>query len=307
MLYSNFISRNYIADIFAYGEKSYSDKAQRYLGCFDASFLFVYFDKLWDDLIVLKKRYPGKVSAQEATAFVLGALPSFYSYLINIARFAIMDCADNKAFADIAKNGLFKVRVGNYMAKTETVYAVRQDKDADELVSWFDQHLINKYTFGDYSGLDFSGKSFLYTDFRFARFQNSMLSRAVFDGSSLTGANFRGANLDGCRLDYCAMYEADFAGAALKNASIRNVRAKAGLTNEDEWKFVGFLPLSFRYANLTNADFTDASLTGADFTGAILEGADFTGAILDNAVFSGYDLPLTEHQKSKIILASGTE
>jgi hypothetical protein len=74
--------------------------------------MFVYFDKLWDDLISLKKRYTGKVSAQEVTAYMLGALPSFYSYLKSIAHFAIMDCAFDKAFHDIEKNEFFKVRVG---------------------------------------------------------------------------------------------------------------------------------------------------------------------------------------------------
>jgi uncharacterized protein YjbI with pentapeptide repeats len=275
MLYSNFINRNYTADIFAYGEKTYFDKAQRYIRSFDISFMFVYFDKLWDNLISLKKHYIGKVSAHEVTAYMLRALPSFYSYLKSIARFAIMDCADEKAFQDVEKNEFFKVRVGGYMAKPETVFAARKNKDVDELVNWFGLYLWGTYTFGDYSGLDFAGKSFLYADFRFARFQDSTFRHTNFDGSSLTGANFRGADMEGCRFDYCSLYQTDFTGATLKNASFRKARGNAGLTDKNEWKFVGFLPISFRNADLTNADFTGADIKGADFTQSVMDGAKF--------------------------------
>ena len=61
----------------------------------------------------------------------------------------------------------------------------------------------------------------------------------------------------------------------------------AGLTDKKKWKFVGFLPVSFRNANLTAADFTGADLTGADFSGAVLTNAVFTDAILENVNFDG--------------------
>ena len=192
-----------------------------------------------------------------------------------LARFAIMDCAFDKAFHDIEKNEFFKVRVGGYMAKTETVYAARKNKDADELVNWFGRYLWNTYTYGDYSGLDFAGKSFLYTDFRFSRFQDSTLRHVSFDGSSLTGVCFRGADMEGCRFDYCSLYQADFTGAVLKNASFKKARGKAGLTDKNEWKFAGFLPVSFRNADLTNADFTGADIKDADFTQSVMDGAKF--------------------------------
>ena len=294
MLYTNFINRNYTADIFAYGEKTYFDKTQRYIGSFDISFMFVYFNKLWDDLISLKKRYIGKVSSQEVTAYMLGVLPDFYSYLKSIARFAIMDCSDFNAFRDVEKNEFFKVRVGSYMAKPETVYAASKNKDADELVSWFGRYLWSTYTFGDYSGLDFAGKSFLYTDFRFARFQDSTLSHVSFDGSSLTGASFRGADMEGSRFDYCSLYQVDFTGAMLKNASFKKARGNAGLTDKNEWKFAGFLPVSFRNANLANADFTGADIKGADFTQSVMNGAKFDSSMQN-------ELDLSQEQRRSVV------
>ena len=287
MLYNNFFNRRFISDIFVYGNRSYLDNSQRCIGSYDISFLFIFFDKLWDDLLVLKKRYVGKVTAKEITTFMLRTIPDFYSYFVNIARFAIAECIDKSPFVDIEKNEVFMVNVGGYMSKTETVYKERKNKDANKLAEWFSVQLWGKYIFGDYTDLDFSEKSFKYTDFRFAQFRRSTLNNTDFKGSSLIGANFRDTYMEGCRLDNCSIFEADFSNAILKNASFVNARAKVGLKDKNVWKFVGFLPACFRNADLTNVDFTGADITGADFTGAVLNGANFTGAILDNAIFDG--------------------
>ena len=286
MLYTNFINRHYTADIMIYGKKSYLDKNQRLAGSYNLSFLFVFFDKLWDDLMNLKRRYLGKVSVQNVTTYMMRILPDFYSYFANIARFALVNCFDRGSCADINKNEEFIVNIGDYMVQTETVYIENKLKNADKLTIWFKEQLWNEYVFGDYSSLDFSCNTFLYTDFRYARFQNSTLNYADFRGSWLTGANFRGAIMEGCCLDNCSLFEADFSNAILKKASFKNVRAKIGLSNKNEWQFVGFLAVSFRGADLTGADFTGSDLTGADFTGANLTSADFSRASLVGADFT---------------------
>ena len=295
MLYTNFINRRYVVDIFVYGDKCCLDKNQRMIGEYDVSFLFVYFDELWNKLISERKYYVGKVKALEVSSFVLGTLSDFYQYLATITRHAIVEVNGKNVFADIEKNEIFKVNVGDYMSKTETVYAENKNKNEYKLTEWFGERLVDKYVFGDYSSLDFSNNVFLYTDFRFAQFECSTFKNANFEGSSLLGANFRNTNMENCCLDFCSIHEADFYNAMLKNASFKNAQAKFGLTDEKEWQFQGFLPTSFRNANLICADFTGANLTGADFTGANLTGADFTGAeltgidftdaILDNAIF----------------------
>ena len=287
MLYSNFINRRYVADIFVYGDKSYLDKSQRWIGAYDISFLFVYFNELWDKLLSERKYYVGKVSAREITYFMLRALSDFYSYLTSIIRFTILSFADESPIANIDKNESFIANVGDYMAKTEPVYKEKKYKDAKKLIDWFGEQLYSKYIFGDYAGLDFSEKVFSNTDLRFARFSGAALKDTNLGGSSLIGANFRNADMERCRLDNCTIKEADFSNATLKNASFRYTRAKVGLTNEKEWEFVGFLPTIFRNADLTNADFTGADLTGADFSGAVLIGANFNNAILDKVIFDG--------------------
>ncbi|MCL2153367.1 MAG: hypothetical protein FWH57_10505, partial [Oscillospiraceae bacterium] len=55
MLYTNFINRRYITEVWVYGDKGYLDKNQYMLGEYDISFLFIYFDELWDKLLTARK------------------------------------------------------------------------------------------------------------------------------------------------------------------------------------------------------------------------------------------------------------
>ena len=286
MLYTNIINRRCIAEVFVYDEKCYLDKNQRFVGEYDISFIFVYFCELWDKLLSERKRYVGKVASHEVTAFMLKAVSKFFSYLTNIARFAIVDLTNTPLFADIEKSAEFMMIVGQYMTGIEPIYVECKAKNTKKLVDWFHEQLYGKYIFGDYSFLDFSGKVFVNSDFRYARFQNAVLINSSFDSCMLIGANFRNSNMQGCRLENCSLYESDFSYATLINSSFCGSQARAGLLDDKEWWSVGFLPVSFRCADLTNANFAGANLTGADFTGATLDGADFTGATLDGAVFN---------------------
>ena len=285
ILYSNFIDRRYIADIFVYGDKSYLDKSQHCIGEYDVSFLFINYGELWDDLSKLRKRYVGKVTAHEVKSFMLQSLPDFCSYLAIIARNAIMECIDKGLLSSIDKNKKFMVSVSDYMVEVEPVYIETKNKDAKKLAKWLGEQLDYKYTFGDYSHLDFSEKIFENIDLRYSQFRGSTLKNTNFDGSVFFGTNFRYANMEDCRLDNCFLNEADFSNAMLKNSSFKFALAGAGVADEDTWSGPGLMPISFRNANLTNADFTRADLRGADFTGAILTGANFSGTILNNAIF----------------------
>jgi uncharacterized protein YjbI with pentapeptide repeats len=286
MKYANFINRRYIAEVWVYGEGWYLNEDQRMIGEYDVSPLFVHFDELWDKLLAQRKRFGGKVSSQEVTSAMIQSLPKFYSYLTNIARFAIVDCVDEKQFADIVKNDTFKVRVGDYMAKTEPVFTLKKNKNADELVLSFSERDRYDYIFEDCSDLDFSSRDFSNTVFRYVQFRRTILNNASLDSCSLIGASFYKTQLENCCLDHSAVYEADFSYANMKNSSLVNVRGKAGLPNKSEWQHVGFLPVSFKNADLSGANFKWANLTGADFSGANLAGANFTCAVLDDVIFA---------------------
>ena len=69
MLYTNFIYRRYVAEVWVYDNQRYLDKKQRLIGELDISFLFIYFNELWDKLLSARKSYAGKVTAREIASF----------------------------------------------------------------------------------------------------------------------------------------------------------------------------------------------------------------------------------------------
>ena len=290
MLYVNFINRRYIAEVCVYGDENYLDEKQLVVDEYDVSFLFIYFDKLWDELLAMRKRYVGKVSARDVMSFMLEILPDFYSYLVSIARYAIVESVESESFIDIDRNETFKVNVGDYMASTEPVFVESKNKDAKSLSKRILRRIENENAYDDYSELDFTGQSFKYTEFRYSHFRRSCLNRVSLEGSILNGASFYKSKMENCCMDNSTIYEADFSYAVLRKASFVNAQGRAGLANEKEWSYDGFLPVRFRYADLTNADFSGANLVGADFTCAILSGACFAGANLTDADFSGAEL-----------------
>ncbi|MCL2152244.1 MAG: pentapeptide repeat-containing protein [Oscillospiraceae bacterium] len=302
MLYTNFASRRYVATIMVYGKDRYCDKNQRMVGEYDISPLFVYFNELWEKLLSERRRYGGSVSAKDVNSCMVKALPSFYSYLFCIARFATRDSVHEKPFTDIAKNDVFRLSVGDYMVKNEPVYVRSTNKDAATIAAWFEGLYPYDYSFLDSEELDFSGCSFVTGKLKHVQFNKSILTESIFDNATLRGANFRGAQMGKSRLDFATIHEADFSHADLKDASLRSVRGGSGLSNPKKWQHVGYHPVSFRNADLTNVDFCSAYLRGADFRGAILSDVNFTDAVLDDAVFSTTELSLSDEQKTKIIV-----
>jgi len=302
MLYTNFINRRYLASVFIYGDMAYCDNNQRLVGEFDISALFVFFDELWDKTLSECRRFVGKISTKDVNTCMFEALPGFYSYLINIARFVVRDILCKEPFAAIIKNDYFRVCVGDYMAKTEPVYVQNRNKDATVLKEWFESRRPYFYEHRDCSGLDLSGGSFEFTVLKSIQFRNAVLNDVILDNSTLVDADFYGAQMENSSLDFASIYEADFSQAQLKGTSFRFARGGAGLPDTKIWRHVGFYPVSFCNADLTNVDFHGAYLGGADFRDATLTGADFTEAVLDKAVFSTKETALSDEQIQKIII-----
>ena len=158
MLNSNFVNRHYFTEIFVFGDNCYLDKNQQFIADHNISFLFVYFDMLWDDLLALKKMYSENVSAQDVKLFMMQALPEFYSYFALLLRYSFLACIVNNPIDNILKSDRFNLNVGDYMARTEPVYKEQRYKDARKLATLFSERQYGKFSFGDYSYLVFPRK-----------------------------------------------------------------------------------------------------------------------------------------------------
>jgi hypothetical protein len=131
MLRTNLINKDYAAEVRVYGGDWYLDKEQRALGRFDISSLFKYFDGLWTELYKLQVSYTGKISALDTAGFMMDAAAKFYSYVITLCRFSVLDCIEQDYFKKIKKSPQFEINAGEYMARTQSVYKENAEKDRE--------------------------------------------------------------------------------------------------------------------------------------------------------------------------------
>lgn len=275
LLYSSLIRRQETAQVRVYDENWYLDPNQQAVGSFDFSFLFVHYKELWTDLTAYRKRFAGMVTAQETTAFLLSCAPLFYKYIVSAFRFSILECVDTEPFLSIKRAAEFEINVGEYMANTECIYKENKNRTSEETLEWFSIRHEYKYAFEDFSGLDFSGADLSEIDLRYADLRRTNLAGTDFQDALLIGARFCNANMQNTDLRYSMLYEADFTGADLSNACFTAAEAFRGMPYSDEWLITGYRSVSFRHANLTNADFRRTKIEDADFTGAVMNGAMF--------------------------------
>jgi hypothetical protein len=275
LLRTNTINKDYAAEIRVYGEEWYLCKNQHIIDRFDISFLLQNFDMLWTELLVMSKQYVGKVSSLDISGFMMDAVSKFYAYVISLCRFSILECIEQGYFRAIKKTTPFSINIGEYMAKTETIYKEDSNKDSKKLLEWFADRLCYEYCFEDFSGLDFSNEDFFDIDLRYSDLRNTQLANTDFTYANLIGARFCGADLENADFTKSIIYEADFSCANLQNAKFNYSEANWGIPDKEEWKHPGFFKVSFRNVNLQNADFTGANLIGADFTEAVMDGVKF--------------------------------
>lgn len=276
LLYTNLLQKKETAEVRVYNDNWYFDSGQQIIGNFDFSHLFPKFRELWTELFAARKRFAGAVASHEIKSFLLSCAHSFYRYVISVCRFSILPCIESELFQSIQRAKKFEINIGEYMAYTEAVYKEDKTQTSKDALDWFSLRLEYEYAFEDFSGLDFSGTNLSEIDLRYSDLRNCKLANTDFQDSMLFGTRFCYSDMEDADLRYCLLHEADFTGANLANARFTAAKSYTGIAPErTSWKIPGYRPVSFRNANLTNADFKNAAIENADFTGAKMDGAMF--------------------------------
>lgn len=272
LLYTSILNQQYSAEIRIYNKNWYFDSGQRVVGHCSLDFPFAKYHALYLELMAYRKRFAGAVTAREVLGFVLPCAGLFYKYVVAALRYSIPDCAKTELFQSIQRSDEFEINVGEYMGNTEAIYKENRKRTSEETLAWFQMRHEFAYSFEDFSGLDFSGADLSEIDLRYADLTDAKLTDTDFQDAMLFGTRFCHANLQGADLRYCLMHEADFSGADMTNTKFYAARAYRGLPNTANWIIAGYRSVSFRNANLTNADFNGSKIRDADFTGAKMDG-----------------------------------
>lgn len=137
-------------------------------------------------------------------------------------------------------------------------------------------------------------------DLRRVDLQNSLLDKANFVGANLAGALIRNASLNGALFDNSRMSGASLDGSSLLHASLGSAELRrASLYNSDlrqAWMFETNLngavldQASLQGATLDRASLLGARLFQARLSGATLDGALLQGAKLESAALQGASL-----------------
>jgi uncharacterized protein YjbI with pentapeptide repeats len=108
------------------------------------------------------------------------------------------------------------------------------------------------------------------------------LHRAIFDGLNLSEADFTGSNLRNASFNHSMLNGAVMNGAALMNASFIEAKMRCVYLVDVVAAYADFSGADLSMANLKNAD-----IGGASFVNSNLRDVDIDVKRIDGAVFSG--------------------
>ncbi|MDE6887910.1 MAG: pentapeptide repeat-containing protein [Eubacterium sp.] len=296
LLFTNLVHENATAEVRVYNDDWYFDAGQQAVGSFDLSFLFTKYQELWKDLMSCRKRFGGAVTAHETIACLLSYASQFYKYVVSAFRFSILPCIEAEPFISVRRADEFEINIGEYMAYTEAIYKECKNRTAQKTLEWFAMREEYEYTFEDFTGLDLSGADLSEIDLRYADLRRTTLTGTDFQDAMLYGTRFCSASMQGADLRYCQLHESDFTDADLTNARFSYASGYRGVPDHTNWSITGYRSISFRNANLTNADFCKTRIHDADFTGAVM-----TGAKIDRKRLETFALSPQQRQAIQII------
>ncbi len=150
-----------------------------------------------------------------------------------------------------------------------------------------------------------------WCDFANANFSDASMSETVllrinFNGAKMANVNFSNSNIVDCNFDGVSCQNASFKNVLSDLGKIRDKPPKAFDNIINKTTFHEPSRISFRYATLTNTDFSGADLLNADFGNAIGQDCIFTKAkgnlaSFRNAIFRSSILNSAKFRESRFI------
>jgi uncharacterized protein YjbI with pentapeptide repeats len=123
-----------------------------------------------------------------------------------------------------------------------------------------------------------------------SNFHHANLEGANFEKSDLTKSCFNGANLTRANMKWVNASSADFVGAVLDGAFLKDFRAVASNLNYSSIKWANMYNAQFDHTQCTKVDFKGSDLSRTNFEGANLKGANMVRVILKEAHLGNSEL-----------------
>lgn len=303
-LRTRLLNRDYRYQAWIYDEEWYVHEGYP-VGEVDVSFLFQYYDELWNQLQTVYSNYWGKVTEMDVEQIMLRLLDDFHVYVNELLRYSTPDAVETEEYLSLERADIFHVECGEMFEPCDVILIEDHKKRLAKVLKWLDKQEEGAYCFADFSGLVMKEIEYQTLDLRYADFRECDLTSSHLNVCMLNGTRFRYANLTHASLMISVIAGADFESANLEHANLSRCVAYMGKKFLNKWKKTGYTETSFRKANLYDVNFENAVLHGADFRGANLTQANFNGASLAGSIFDKSALSqcnFTKEQRKEIII-----
>lgn len=257
------------------------------LTTYDAGWAHHFLEQYIQELSLYSKTFMGAITQADMERIKLQDAHHFHQYVLSLARYALPDIIRCPEYLALERDVAVEIRVGEFMDINEIVYSEDfASKDNEEIKAWLEEKLEGEYPYEVFSHLNLADGNYSDLDIRYAFFQKTNLTNCRLRDCLLIGANFRESRLIGTDLSFSSIHEADFSNSQLQDANFQQVQGACGLLDPQKWEVPGYLPVSFKNADLEGANFELANLRGACFIGANVKNTNFAGANLEKTIFS---------------------
>ncbi len=299
LLRTQVMQHQYNYRIYVYDENWYL-KDGIYIGELDVSFIYKYYEEMWQELLKCSKKYVLKIGVLDVEHIMLEQLQYFHKYVVGLMQFSLLDALEIEEYIALNKADVFQIQTGEFFEPCDPIHIEAQEKDSFQLKKFIEKNEKGAYYFQDFRGLEMDELMCNGSDLRYADFRESQLNRSSMMCSLLIGTKFKGCQMKEANLSVSMICEANFENADLSNANFQQAVAFVGKNEANAWKQVGFTPTSFKNSNLTQANFQGATLSSVDFTGANLTHTNFQDATLYGSQFTRTQLKMCEFSQKQL-------
>ncbi|UJF36439.1 pentapeptide repeat-containing protein [Paenibacillus hexagrammi] len=268
---------------------------------YDASWAFGYLQRCRQEWLQAAESYHGTVKAPDIERIMLREARNFHAYLVTVTRYAMPEVIRLPEYQQLTRSQTVEFRLGEYMDLSEVVYKDDfRETDSEAVRRTLAAEEESAYRYEVFNHAHLQDLELEKVDLRYSRLNQCDLSRSVWNGAVLMGTRWESCMLAHTDLSFSLLLGADFSGCMLKGAKLQGIIAGQGTMQMSE----GAVPVSFRGADVQEADFTGADLRGAIFIDANVRHTNFQGARLDQALFSfeaREQLALSEEQLQSVI------
>lgn len=300
MLRSNLIEQKYELPMLVLGESWWLEPNIIEVGQYDARNVFSYYTKFIEQLEQARKKYVGKTGKEDVGIWSQKQAMRFLRYIGRIAQSSILKVIEIPAFQKIKSTGKISLYVSEYENEAEWIYEERRKERTKQEWDILEQQLEEKkrlkLCFQDLRFSYFPKRDFSGGDFRFTNFKKSILKETSFFVSNLIGTIFTESDLEGTNFQGSLISEAHFEGCNLRKSTFRKSEANNGKHQTLGWSDPSYDPVSFRGADLTEADFRGSQLEHIDFTNACLK-----GTLFDPQQWDKLPLSAEQRQQAKVV------